>query len=116
MKIESEVRVAILERLRDIVSEHYWLYGAATDETPNRMERWDVRSMLDYAVLTHGQTVPINYVNFYMYRNAVMEALIKMADLDNYGEWRFWETEEDRTSDHILQIINRTLEAERVRA
>lgn len=64
-------KVTILERLSAIIQEHYWLYGAPTPEAPNRVERWDLRSMLDYAVLTYemGHFRP-SYATFYMWRNA----------------------------------------------
>lgn len=107
-------KVKILERLLQVMDEHYWLYGAPSSEAPNRVERWDLRSMLDYAVLTYetGRFNP-TYATFYLQRNTVMECLLRMAEHANYGEWRFWETEADRTTADIERIVKRALEAER---
>lgn len=111
-------RVAILERLQAVVQENYWMYGATTVDTPNRVERWDLRSMLDYAVMSHGLSIangPLSYPNFYLQRNEIMQLLMEMAEVGNYGDWRFWETEGDRTGTEIEQVIKRTLDAERQR-
>lgn len=106
--------VKILERLLQVMDENYWLYGAPSAEAPNRVERWDVRSMLDYAVLTYemGHFNP-SYATFYLQRNTVMSCLMNMAEMANYGEWRFWETEAERTTADIERIVKRALEAER---
>jgi len=104
----------ILQRLSQIVDTHSWLYGAPTADVPNRVERWDVRSMLDYAVLTYemGHFRP-SYAQFYLYRNEVMQLLMAAAKVDNYGEWRFWETDSSRTYMDILKLVNHVLETQK---
>ena len=109
-------RSVVLQRLAQIVDTHAWLYGAPDDDAPNRVERWDVRSMLDYACLTCdlGNFRP-TYAQFYLYRNEVMQLLMEMVEVPNYGEWRFWETARERTPMDILRLVNRVLEAEKSR-
>lgn len=111
-------RVKILERLQTIVQENYWLYGVATVDHPNAAERWDVRSMIDYAVMTtsDAQMGFMNYGQFYMRRNAICQMLMEMKEFLNWGEWRMWETDADRTQMQILSVINRALEAEKASA
>lgn len=108
-------KVAVLERLATVLDEHRWLYGMPSPDAPNRMERWDVRSVLDYACLTYRKDNQPTYANFYLMRNTVMQCLLDMAELANYGEWRYWETEKDRTHADIMRIVRRTLAAERAR-
>lgn len=111
-------KVKILERLQMAVQENYWMYGVATAEVPNRLERWDIRSMIDYAVLTtsDAQMGYMNYGQFYLRRNTICQMLMEMKEFTNWGEWRMWETEADRTQMQILAVINRALEAEKASA
>ncbi|QHB37498.1 hypothetical protein SEA_AIKOY__95 [Mycobacterium phage Aikoy] len=104
----------ILGRLLTVMSENYWLYGAPSAEAPNRVERWDLRSMLDYAVLTYetGHFNP-SYSTFYLQRNTVMAKIMQAAEMSNYGEWRFWETEAERTATDIESVVRHALAAER---
>lgn len=106
-------KVKILQRLLQVMGEHYWMYGAPTAETPNRVERWDTRSLLDYAVLTYeqGHYRP-SYATFYHQRSTVMGLLMEMAEFTNWGEWRMWETDADRTGMDIERIVKRALDAE----
>lgn len=100
-------KVEILERLSEVIQEQYWMYGAPTAEAPNRVERWDVRSLLDYSVLTYqiGHFRP-TYTTFYLWRNSVMELMQAIAEVPNYGEWRFWETDKDRTLMDIQSVVS----------
>lgn len=111
-------KVAILERLLAVMEENYWMYGTATLEAPNRVERWDLRSMIDYAVLTTGlsQMGFPTFPTFYLQRNTVCQLLMEMEEFQNWGEWRMWETEEARTGADIERVVKRALEAERTRA
>ena len=109
-------KVKILERLLMVMGENYWLYGAPTAEAPSRVERWDVRSIIDYSVLTYefGHFRP-TYTTFYLWRNTVCQLLLEMQEFANWGEWRMWETEKDRTSADIERVVKRALEAEKSR-
>lgn len=110
-------KVAILERLLVVMDENYWLYGAPSPEAPNRVERWDLRSMIDYAVLTpDGNPYRPTYATFYLQRNTVCQLLMEMAEFANWGEWRMWETEKDRTGSDMEAMVKHALEAERARA
>jgi hypothetical protein len=110
----------ILSRLQAVVEENYWLYGAPTADAPNRLERWDVRSMVDYAVMTYKPGhFHLSFPTFYRYRNDTMEALFAAKNdlwdgkadeyIENYGDWRMWETEKDRTQMSIQQVVVRAL-------
>jgi hypothetical protein len=113
----SEVpKVAILERLLMVMNENYWLYGAPTAEAPNRVERWDLRSMIDYSCLTFEMGhFRFTYPTFYLSRNTICQLLLEMQEFENWGEWRMWETEKERTMADIERVVKRTLEAERAR-
>jgi hypothetical protein len=109
-------KVKILERLLAVAQECYWLYGVETPDHPNAMERWDVRSLVDYCVLTYsdGHFRP-TYTTFYLQRNTICGLLLEYQEFQNWGEWRMWETEKDRTQMQIMNVIQKVLEAERQR-
>jgi hypothetical protein len=109
-------KVKILERLSAVVQECYWLYGAPNADNPNAVERWDVRSLIDYAVLTYsdGHFRP-TYPTFYLQRNTVCQLLLEYQEFANWGEWRMWETDKDRTQMQILAVIQKVLDVERSR-
>lgn len=109
-------KVKILERLSMIVQESYWLYGSPSSDNPNVVERWDVRSLIDYAVLTHtdGHFRP-TYSTFYIQRSTICQLLLEYQEFANWGEWRMWETDKNRTQMQILAVIQKVLEAERLR-
>ena len=111
-------KAAILNKLLSVVRENYWIYG----RTAEHRERWNLRSMLDYAVLTHetGHFRP-GFTNFYHHRNVVMECLINSINdirpsgtdmIENYGDWRYWETHADRTQAQIERVILHALDFE----
>lgn len=109
-------KVAILERLLSVMQRNHWLYGVPSADVPTRQERWDLRSMIDYACLTYeqGHFRP-TYGAFYVWRNTVCSLLLEMMEFENWGEWRMWETDKDRTGADLERIVSRTLEAERNR-
>lgn len=112
-------KASILNRLLRVVREHYWVYG--TGDAYH--ERWDVRSLLDYAVMTHegaGHYRP-SFATFFIQRNAVMACLINSLNdirprgtdmIANYGDWRYWETDSNRTQQHIERVIIHALDFE----
>lgn len=108
-------KVKILERLAMSIDQCYWLYGEASCCHPNPMERWDVRSLIDYAVLTttDAQTGFMDYGTFYLRRNTICQLLMEMKEFTNWGEWRMWETEAGRTQMQILSVVQKVLDAER---
>lgn len=111
-------KASILNRLLVVVREHYWVYGT----TEQHMERWDVRSMLDYAVLTHEKAAkPLSFGVFYCHRDTAMGCLINSLNdirakgtdmINNYGDWRYWETDGNRTQQHIERVILHALDFE----
>ena len=109
-------KVKILERLLVVMNENHWLYGTPSAEAPNRLERWDLRSMIDYAILTYefGHFRP-SYGMFYHYRSTICQLLMEMKEMQNWGEWRMWETDKERTMADIEVVVQRVLVAERKR-
>lgn len=119
-------KLSILNTLLQVVRDNYWLYGKTSDES-KFLERWDIRSMVDYSVLVvfqHNNTtankVP-DYANFYYQRNVVMGCLINAINdirpkgtdmIANYGDWRFWETDGNRTKLDIERVIAHALDFE----
>lgn len=109
-------KVKILDRLLAVMQENYWLYGAPSEDAPNRVERWDLRSMIDYAVLTYhdGHFRP-TYATFYLQRNTICSLLLEFKEFQNWGDWRMWETDKDRTGMQMEMVVARVAEAERAR-
>jgi len=108
-------KVKILERLSMVVQECYWLYGESTPDHPAPLERWDLRSLIDYAVMTttDAQSGYPTYQTFYHRRQTICNLLLNMKEFANWGEWRMWETEHGRTQMQILHVVQRCLDAER---
>lgn len=113
-------KVAILERISATVDAQYWMYGNAAGDV--HIERWDLKSIIDYAVLSHGNKTQfgIDYGNFYRQRSEIMGLLLDTLKTQpgqpervNWGDWRMWETDVNTTTTMIQKVIQQTLKAER---
>jgi hypothetical protein len=112
-------KVEILERLLQLVDGHHWMYGAVSDEAPSRIERWDTRTLLDYACMAYGETGHFrpSFTTFYLWRSNVMQLLMNShGAVCNYGDWRYWETEKDRTYMDIQSVVQTALRIARTEA
>lgn len=111
--------VDILEQLAKTVEACHYLYGVTSADAGSRQERWDLRSMLDYAVMSASH--PSDYTVFYYRRSIVQQVLLDQFNADNpltefmenFGDWRMWETHRDRTTNDILRVVQNALQTHR---
>jgi hypothetical protein len=112
----------ILEYTARVVEGNHFLYGAKDSQMPTRGERWDTRTILDYAVLCEPEYElhAVVFAHFYYVRNECMKRLLDalacepgQSEKPNLGDWRMWETDEHRTAMDIVRIIKRAINAEK---
>lgn len=110
-------KAELLQQILTIVREDGWLYGVQSMDQPGRIERWDVRSIVDYVCAKATG----RYALYYTYRNVIMGEIISAANehtsdfIANYGDWRMWETNKDRTQMSIEQAIGLALQRAKVK-
>jgi hypothetical protein len=110
-------KVEILQRLLGVIEDNHWMYGEITVDCPSRLERWDLRSMLDYCCFCYdpGHFRP-SYTTFYWWRSQIMSMFMAIVEVENYGEWRFWETDKERTYLDMQSVVQHALRTAQMEA